>query len=218
MKLSVQGIEKGYNSNGPLKVLKGVSFSADAGDFIALKGESGSGKSTLLTILGGMLKPDAGEVILGEQSLYSKNQAFTNEIRATKIGFLFQQFHLVPYLNVKENVLAPSIVSGLANAEEKAIELIKKFGLEDRVEHKPAELSTGEMQRCAMARALISNPTILLADEPTGNLDDKNSDVILGALSDFAQSGGIVIMVTHDSRAAEKASRILKISEGQVNE
>ena len=218
MKLEIKDIKKSYKTKESLSVLKGVSFTAEAGDFIALKGLSGSGKSTLLSIIGGMLHPDSGEVSLDGDSLYSQSQSDSNKIRAEKIGFLFQQFHLIPYLSIEENILAPSLALEQSGVETKAADLIKKFGLEGRRTHKPSELSTGEMQRCAMARALITSPTILLADEPTGNLDDENSSVILDSLSEFAKSGGIVIMVTHDSRAAKEASRVLSISEGQINE
>ncbi len=218
MKLEVKNLHKNYKSKVDLHVLNGVSFTAKAGDFIALKGISGSGKSTLLTVLGGMLHPDSGEVLLNEADIYSYGQNETNKIRAEKIGFLFQQFHLVQYLSVRENILAPTLAVNTLDAEKKAEDLIQKFGLAARSEHKPSELSTGEMQRCAMARALITSPAILLADEPTGNLDDENSGVILDALANFAQDGGIVIMVTHDSRAADKASRVLSISEGRINE
>lgn len=218
MKIEAVDIVKSYHSKKSVKVLDGISLTAKSGDFVALKGRSGSGKSTLLTILGGMLHPDSGRVLFDGEDIYSRGRNYTNEIRAGKVGFLFQQFHLVPYLSVEENILAPTAVSGLENAAEKASELIRKFDLEDRREHKPSELSTGEMQRCAMARALINSPKILLADEPTGNLDDENSGVILDALSAFAQSGGIVVLVTHDSRAAAKAGRVLNISEGKMDE
>lgn len=216
--LTVKKLYKSFDCKGRVDVLKDVSFEVKNGDFIAINGASGSGKSTLLSIIGGMLKPDSGQVLLEDLDLYAKGQIYTNKIRADKIGFLFQQFHLISYLSVEENILAPTLISSLPNAEKKALDLIKKFGLYDRKDHKPSELSTGEMQRCAMARALISSPSILLADEPTGNLDDNNSNIILEELSAFSKNGGIVIMVTHDSRAAKKAHKVLSITDGQLHE
>ncbi len=212
-------IAKSYHTaRGRLNVLKNSSVTVDQGKFVALQGASGSGKSTLLLIAGGLLSPDQGEVSIMGKPLHDYSKGERARFRAHHIGFVFQQFHLAPYLTVMENILAPSLAVTTANARERAFELAAHFGLSDRVKHRPSELSTGERQRTALARALFNKPEILLADEPTGNLDEKNAQTVLSHLRAFARSGGCVLMVTHDSYAASQADHICTIDQGRCIE
>ena len=165
---------------------------------------------------GSLLAPDQGTVrIEGEDPARLSPEARAR-FRAAKIGFVFQQFHLVPYLSVEENVLAPALATPSAEAGGRARELIARFGLANRAHHRPAELSTGERQRTAMARALLNRPQLLLADEPTGNLDRENGDIVLRCLREFAQSGGAVLLVTHDPSLATHPDRFLRLQEGRL--
>jgi putative ABC transport system ATP-binding protein len=193
-----------------------VSLELAPGEFMALGGPSGCGKSTILLIAGGLLRPDQGEVAILGNNLYQKNGAQRAAIRAKYVGFVFQQFHLVPYLGALDNVLAPSLAQPLPNAAQRAMGLLEQFGLSDRRGHLPSALSVGEQQRVALARALLAEPKLLLADEPTGNLDPENAEGILEHLSAFADEGGCVLMVTHDDRAARRATRSIRMEEGRI--
>lgn len=217
MLLELEELSKSFKS-GPNQVqaVDGVSLTVEAGEFLAIKGPSGCGKSTLLLMVGGLLSPDSGRVLIEGTDPYALSTDQRAHYRSTQIGFVFQQFHLVPYLNVLDNVLVPAIATGLSNAKERAHELIASFGLEHRLHHTPAELSTGEKQRVALARALFHHPKVLLADEPTGNLDSENSEIVLQALSQFAKDGGCVLMVTHDDQAVKSAQCVLGINAGQL--
>jgi putative ABC transport system ATP-binding protein len=202
--LKMSHVTKTYRPPGRREVvaLRDVFLTLKPGTFSVVCGQSGSGKSTLLLTAGGLQKPEAGTVWLNETDLYSCSSEERARIRAAAIGFVFQQFHLIPFLNVLENVMAPSLALKGADPEKKARELIGFFGLEHRLDHPPSELSTGERQRVALARAMLNDPAMLLADEPTGNLDEKNATVVMQHLRDFAQRGGAVLMATHDTRVA----------------
>ena len=192
-----------------------VSLQVAAGEFVALSGPSGCGKSTLLMAAGGLLKPTDGSVHVGGTDLYSLGQDDRARFRAENIGFVFQQFHLIPYLDVLDNILAASLATG-GGDRERAAELLEHFGLGHRAHHVPGALSTGEKQRTAMARALFNNPKLSLADEPTGNLDRDNAGALLEQLSSFTDGGGAVLLVTHDARVEECAERTVEISEGRL--
>jgi len=201
---------------GEVRAIRDLTLSVPAGQFVAVQGPSGSGKTTLLLMAGALLQPTAGEVLIDGQDPYRLGPDRRSLFRAEHIGFVFQQFHLVPYLNVLENVLAPSVARPLPDAHERARELIQRFNLNHRISHVPAELSTGERQRVALARALLNRPKLLLADEPTGNLDDENARVVLDAMRDFSRDGGAVLLVTHDAQAAGYAQRIVRLSDGMA--
>ncbi len=215
--LQINSLTRSYQGPaGPVRALEGVSLQLAAGDFVAVRGPSGCGKTTLLLSAGGLLQPSAGEVIINGQNLYSQTPAQRATFRATHIGFVFQQFHLLPYLNVLQNILAPTVAHAPAGAEDRARELVARFGLEHRARHLPPELSTGERQRTALARALLNSPQLLLADEPTGNLDPENAKNVLQAFAEFARSGGAVLLVTHDSTAADFTHRTLRLESGRL--
>jgi putative ABC transport system ATP-binding protein len=219
MVLRVSGLKKSYKTGREreVKAVDNVSLEIAKGELVSVNGPSGCGKTTLLLIAGGLLYPDDGEVFLGDINLYNLSPEKRDNERAGKIGFVFQQFYLVPYINILENVLIPSIGSNSysTSLEKRARELIERFNLTDRIYHKPSQLSTGERQRVALARALINGPEILLADEPTGNLDDDNAEVVLSYISNFAHEGGAVLLVTHDQRLGKHAHRSYKMKDGK---
>ncbi|MCI0457069.1 MAG: ABC transporter ATP-binding protein [Gemmataceae bacterium] len=215
--LAISNLTKTYRGPaGPVTVLDGLSLDVAAGEFVAVQGRSGCGKTTLLLTAGGLLRPDSGRVTLAGQDLYVLSEEGRARFRARHVGFVFQQFHLVPYLSVLDNVLAPTLALRSPDARDRAEQLLTTFGLAHRARHVPAELSTGERQRTALARALLNRPQLLLADEPTGNLDRDNSEIVLGHLSDFARSGGSVLLVTHDPEAAARAQRIVHFDRTEV--
>ena len=157
------------------------------------------------------MKPDSGSVLIKGTDIYGLGRTARSKFRAKTLGFVFQQFHLIPYLNVMDNVLAPTLALPFDGASAKAEELIGRFKLSDRITHVPSKLSVGEQQRVALARALLHGPAIILADEPTGNIDAENAEIILDTFKDFASNGGTVLMVTHDQRAAEAASKQISL-------
>ncbi|MGB0775613.1 MAG: ABC transporter ATP-binding protein [Akkermansiaceae bacterium] len=209
--LQIKQLAKSYTT-GASKVaaLADVSLSAAGGDFCALHGSSGSGKSTLLYAIAGLLTPDGGDITLNGKELTPMSQSQRTQFRAEHIGLVFQDFRLVPYLSIIDNVL---LVGG---DRTKAESLLETMGLKNRLHHRPSQLSAGEQQRCAIARALINDPELVLADEPTGNLDAENSDIILKALQQCASSGRIVIMATHDPTAVQAATRSIELANGQI--
>jgi len=210
--LSLQHVRKTYaGPQGPVVALVDFSLEIGRGEFVAVRGPSGCGKTTLLLVAGGLLRPDAGHVLLDGQDMYQLSREARARLRACRIGFVFQQFHLVPYLSVLDNVLTPALAQAMPDARDHAAELIERFGLSARAHHVPAELSTGERQRTGLARALLNRPRLLLADEPTGNLDEANGDIVLKALAEFARGGGAVLLVTHDPRAASVADRVIQL-------
>lgn len=218
MLLDIRDLVKTYiRPDGRVDALAGVSLALDAGGFTAIVGPSGSGKTTLLLAAGALLAPDAGEVLIDGRDPYRLAPDARAALRAAEIGFVFQQFHLVPYLTVLENVIAPSLARPADDVRRRAAQMVARFGLADRAAHVPAELSTGERQRVALARALLNGPKLLLADEPTGNLDDANAAVVLDTLGQFAADGGGVLMVTHSPAVAQTADRTVHIEAGSTN-
>jgi len=225
MLLQFQEVCKTYHGgDDPVPALRNVSFEIEAGRFLAIRGPSGCGKSTLLLTAGTLLSPDSGEVIMAGERPYQLPGDRRATFRGQRIGFVFQQFHLVPYLSVLENILMPTLaLSGTPDAVDAGVarrragDLLQQFGLADRAGHTPARLSSGERQRCALARALLNEPQLLLADEPTGNLDAENSEIVLQAMKDFVRTGGAVLLVTHDERAATAADDTLWMTAGQIN-
>jgi len=189
-----------------------------AGDFVSLVGPSGSGKSTLLLMLGGMLSPTSGEVFLDGTSIYDLNADDRARLRMNHVGFVFQTFNLVTYLTALENVQIALYLAGVGGdeQEERAARLLQRVGLGDRLDHKPSELSVGQQQRVALARMLANDPAVILADEPTGNLDPQTSAQVIRFFEEFNDEGRTIVMVTHDPRAAEKARRVLRIADGKI--
>ena len=207
-----------------ITVLKGADLTVKSGESVAIIGLSGSGKSTLLHILGGLDKPDQGEVFIDEKSIYKLSEAKRSNVRADKIGFIFQAYHLLQEMTVLENVMLPAMVHGnlwrkAAEITDHAMGLLTIVGLENRSTHMPLELSGGEQQRVAMARALMNKPQIILADEPTGNLDGKTGSQVLNTLFDMTtKQNHSLIMVTHNKDIAAQCDRILKIHDGLIIE
>lgn len=217
--LKVNKISKIYTkSNKQIKAIDNVSLDIPSGDFVSVMGPSGSGKSSLLLMLGGMLTPCQGEVIIDGQSLYELNLDAISALRLEKIGFVFQTFNLIPYLTALQNVQVPLLLKGMSSKQqiEKATDLLKKVGLSDRIHHEPAELSVGQQQRVALARMLANDPSIILADEPTGNLDTEMSEHVMQFLCELNQEGRTVIMVTHDKNVANHAKRRLTLVNGML--
>ena len=205
---------------GPERVISAlvdVSLTVADGQFAAVRGRSGSGKTTLLLVAGGLLAPDSGKVTVDQEDLYAQSRDERARLRGTKIGFVFQQFHLIPYLSVLDNILVPQLALDVPEAAGRGAELAERFGLTARLRHVPAELSVGERQRTAMARALLNQPRVLLADEPTGNLDRENAEVVLGHLRAFSDDGGSVLLVTHDPIAADYAHEMYNLEEGRLS-
>ena len=217
MVLEIKDVDKTYRGpKGEVRALEGVSLSVEAGKLLAVRGPSGCGKTTLLLAAGGLLAPTSGHIILDGRDLYEMRPAERARFRASAIGFVFQQFHLVPYLSVLDNVLTPALARPDAGAPDRARQLIDRFGLSHRRDHVPAALSTGERQRTALARALLNQPRLILADEPTGNLDGESAKVVLGYLTEFTEKGGAVLLVTHDDRAAAYAQATVSLKDGRV--
>jgi len=217
--LAMQSVSKSYNHRGrTVNAMDDVTLEIPAGDFVSIVGPSGSGKSTLLLVLGGMLSPSAGDVLVDSQSLYSIGPEERAALRQRKIGFVFQTFNLIPYLSAVENVQIPLLIGCVEEAEHerRAIALLEKVGLGDRLDHKPSELSVGQQQRVALARMLANDPAVILADEPTGNLDPDTGQEILSFLDDANREGRTIVMVTHDMRAAQRAKRTLRLADGKI--
>ena len=214
----LKNISKSFDGpKGKVSALQDVGFELPAGEMLAISGPSGCGKTTLLLTAAGMLRPDSGTVELGgKENVYGLHADQRLRLRSALIGFVFQQFHLIPYLTVMENVMAPSLAMSRQDAGPRAMELLNQFGLQERGDHISSQLSTGERQRTALARALFNEPKIILADEPTGNLDDENADVVLKHLRQYVSGGGSVLLVTHNSRAADYATRTLKMKDGRI--
>ncbi len=215
--LVLQDLSKTYRTGTrEVKALDGVSLEIDQGEFVTVCGPSGSGKTTLLMMVAGMLRPSRGAVRFDEQDVYQMSGRQRAQFRAHHIGFVFQMFHLVPYLSVLENVLVAGGAIGKSE-RTRAEELLQQLGLQHRAAHRPAELSAGEKQRTAIARALLNRPRLILADEPTGNLDPGNAEGVLRHLRDFQRDGGTVIMATHGSATREFATRNLSLRDGVMD-
>lgn len=226
--LSVHGLRKNYRSGDrTLEVLRGIDFELSDGEFVAVIGQSGSGKSTLLHLMGLLDGADAGSVALEGRRIDNLPGKERDRLRNTDIGMVFQAYHLLPELTALENVLAPLMVrhgvfswfSIRAEARRRATDLLAQFGLGGRLSHKPRQLSGGEMQRVAIARALVGGPKLLLADEPTGNLDAESGSGILDVLCSLNRSAGLsIVLVTHDASIARRADRIVRLAAGRVEQ
>ncbi len=219
--LSIQNIHKSYKMGKvTIEVLKGVSFDISNGEWIAMLGTSGSGKTTMMNIIGTLEKPGNGNILYNEKLYSNFTRKDIIQFRGTKIGFIFQTYHLLPELTVLENVLIPANFAkiDMRVAKQKAINLIDRVGLSHRITHRPSELSGGEQQRASIARALINSPEIILADEPTGNLDLHTGKGILDLLNELRSEGSVktIIMVTHDNNIAKSADRIITLENGLI--
>ncbi len=217
--LQMRNITRSYEgSNRSVLALDEVTAEVNGGDFVSVIGPSGSGKTTLLLTIGGLARPSSGEVLVNGSSVYSLSSEERALLRLRMIGFVFQTFNLLPYLSALENVCVPLALGGKTRREQKcrATDLLVRMGLESRLMHLPGELSVGECQRVALARALANQPSILLADEPTGNLDPECTDEIIRYFEDLHRDGMTIIMVTHDHDAARRASRQLCLREGRL--
>ncbi|HXH71562.1 MAG TPA: ABC transporter ATP-binding protein [Mariprofundaceae bacterium] len=220
--LRIEGLAKSFESPaGHLEILKDISFELAGGQFLAVVGESGSGKSTMLQIIGTLDPPDRGEAWLGGESLFSLSKRQQARLRSEKIGFVYQAHHLIPELTALENVMLPLLVQGRSSnaACTRATELLERMHLGERLEHVPARLSGGESQRVAVARALATSPSLLLADEPTGNLDEDTAGQVFGLLRQLCrEEGAAVVMVTHSSALAGACDRRLRLHGGTLLE
>jgi putative ABC transport system ATP-binding protein len=215
--LEIKEISKIYGEGAAQVVaINKISFSVDKDKFVAIMGPSGSGKSTFLNIIGGLDCPSSGEVLLEGERIDNLDENELVDIRRGKIAYVFQQYHLLPSLTALENVLLPLVFCGASQEEDKALEILKKVGLGKRTGHKPSQLSGGEQQRVAIARALVSNPSLILADEPTGNMDRKTGKEILGLFTQLHKEGHGIIMVTHDPEIASFANVIVVLQDGQI--
>lgn len=203
-----------------IQALHAITLNIKAGEFLAVMGPSGSGKSTLLNIIGGLDQPTSGEIFIDDRPLHGISDDELTLIRRRRVGFIFQFFNLLPILTAAENVSLPLLLEGIpySKVKPKAEALLKKVGLGERTGHRPEQLSGGEMQRVAIARALIASPAVLLADEPTGNLDSRTSAEILRLLKDLHTEGQTIVMVTHDSKAAAYGTRIITLRDGSISE
>lgn len=218
--ISLQHIEKKYfMEKQTLTVLKDLSFSIEKSEYIALMGPSGSGKSTLMNILGCLDSPTSGKYILNGQDVSKMKEDDLADVRNKEIGFIFQQFNLLPRLTAVENVALPLIYANVSKKEriKRALEALDKVGLANRSSHKSNEMSGGQIQRVAIARALINNPAILLADEPTGNLDSKTSEEVMKLFEDIHNAGNTIIVVTHEEDIALHAKRIVRLKDGVLD-
>jgi putative ABC transport system ATP-binding protein len=217
--IALQAVSKQFELRGkPVAALANVSLEIPKGDFVAIIGPSGSGKSTFLHVVGGMLSPSGGKVHIDGDSVYDLTLEQRSTLRKKKIGFVFQTFNLVPYLNALENVQVPLVLAGLSEDEQKhrAEALLGRVGLADRMDHKPRELSVGQQQRVALARMLANDPALILADEPTGNLDPETAEGIMNFLGELNGEGRTIVMVTHDLRLAGRAKRLLRLVNGTI--
>ena len=218
--LSARGLKKNYAiGKRTLEVLRGVDVEIPRGDFLALRGASGAGKSTLLHLIGGLDTPNAGEIFFAGENLSRFSERRLTDFRNRRVGFVFQSYHLLPELTALENVCLPGRVARLsANAvTQRAAELLARVGLAERVDHKPSELSGGEQQRVAIARALINEPVLLLADEPTGNLDSHTGSEIMELLKSLrTEKQTTLVIATHDSKVAALAPRVIELVDGLV--
>lgn len=213
--LKMDKVSKVYQrGNKEIKALDNMSLNISKGDFVSIVGPSGSGKSTLLLMLGGMLAPSQGQIFLDHDSIYTLTAPARAQLRQQKIGFVFQTFNLIPYLSALQNVQVPLLLKGLEGSaqRERAQILLKRVGLSDRQDHLPSELSVGQQQRIALARMLANDPEIILADEPTGNLDPAMSTHVMDFLLELNREGRTLVLVTHDMSLAKKAHRMVTLS------
>jgi len=215
--IDIQNISKNYQAGStPVTAIKHMNFFIDDGEFVTIMGQSGSGKSTLLSIIGGLNHPSLGNVFIDSLDIYHLTSEQRADFRSEYIGIIFQSFQLIPYLTVVENVKLPMAVSGVKSKiqEKMAISVLEKVGLGDKVNRLPDQLSGGEQERVAIARAVVNNPPILLADEPTGNLDSQTSEEIMNLLKQFNASGQTIVMVSHDPAMSKFSSRVINVKDG----
>ena len=218
--IQLRDIEKTYvMGNQKVFALQKLNCNINRGEYVALMGPSGSGKSTLMNIIGCLDSPTSGTYILNGTEVFKMNDNALAEIRNKEIGFVFQTFNLLPRMNALENVALPLIYTGIPKKErlERAEKALTSVGLKDRMHHRPNELSGGQRQRVAIARALVNNPSILLADEPTGNLDSKSSNEILELFDEIHKNGNTIVMVTHEEDVAKRAKRIVRMIDGMID-
>jgi ABC-type lipoprotein export system ATPase subunit len=215
--IQLDAVSKHYRSAvGPVHALDNISLQIERGSFTAVSGPSGCGKSTLLSLVGGLALPTQGTVTVAGQEISSLTPAGRAHFRATHVGFVFQLFHLLPYLNILENVLVAAGPGDAGEATAVARQLLDDFGLNERLSHLPGQLSAGERQRVAMARALLTSPQLLLADEPTGNLDPDSAASVLGLIDEYHRQGGTVLLVTHDDRISVRAEQTIHLQKGAL--
>ena len=199
-----------------VRALDHLTLQIAPGEFVAVKGSSGCGKSTLLSMIGGLALPSSGTVSVSGQDISAMSSTARAAFRSKNVGFVFQMFHLLPYLTVLDNVLVAADNTDMEATTQRATELLEQFSLQDRLLHRPGQLSAGERQRVAMARALLPQPRLLLADEPTGNLDPENAAAVLQLLQQFHEQGGTILLVTHDEQAASHAARTIILRDGKL--
>ncbi len=219
--IDIRNVYKIYNpGENEVRALDGISLTMEYGDFIAIVGHSGSGKSTLMNMLGCLDVPTSGEYFLDGQDVSKMSDDQLSDIRNNKIGFVFQGFNLIPSLSAVGNVELPLIYRGIGKAERKklAVDALTRVGLGHRLDHKPNQMSGGQQQRVAIARAIAAKPPVILADEPTGNLDSHSGTEVMGILGELQAEGHTIILITHDDEIAQTARRIIRISDGQVVE
>lgn len=217
--LSCQGLWKIYEmGDEKVQAVRGIDLEINSGEMVAIMGPSGCGKTTLLNILSGIDDPSAGQVTVAGKPLFGISDDERTDLRGKEMGFIFQKFHLLDVMSAVENVEIPLLLLG-ENPEEaraKSMLALEKVGLEDRSEHRPAELSGGQQQRVSIARAVVHNPSVILCDEPTGNLDSTTSKQVMSILSDLNDAGSTLVIVTHDKEIAKRCSRIIQISDGRI--
>ena len=221
MMIKMENICKGYMvGEENVQVLKNINFNVDEGEFVAILGPSGSGKTTLMNIIGCMDVADTGEYYLDGQAIHTMEETDLGDIRNQEIGFIFQNYQLIPTYNIMQNIIMPLLVRGMttAEAEDKCMDTIKLLGIDHRLRHKPSELSGGQKQRVSIARALVGEPAILLADEPTGALDRSSGQDVLKLFKRLNEMGHTIVMITHDLNVAQAATRIVHIIDGQLSE
>ena len=217
--IDLKGVSKIYRrGTREVKALDGVDLHIDRGEYVVIEGPSGSGKTTLLFTAAGLVRPTAGTVVVDEVALVGRTAAELAELRKEKFGFVFQMFHLIPYLTAVENVCVPMGLAGVRpkEAARRATALLERFGIAERAQHHPSELSAGEKQRVAIARAVANRPPIVLADEPTGNLDRDAAGEVFTAFDEIHRDGTSIMVVTHDAGVAERASCLLRLEKGRL--
>lgn len=216
--IQIEGISKTYGTKGAcVSALDNLNLNLDAGEFITIMGQSGSGKSTLLSVLGALNRPSSGKIFVDSLDLYRLSSEQRADFRSEYVGFIFQSFQLIPYLTVLENVKLPMAVTGIRNRvkQDMAMEVILRVGLDTKAQRLPDQLSGGEQERVAIARAIVNKPPLILADEPTGNLDSKTAGDIMGLLSDLNREGHTIVVVTHNPEMEAYADRTIRIKDGR---
>ena len=219
--IRMSNINKGYMlGEEKLPILKDISFHVDKGEYVAILGPSGSGKTTLMNIIGCMDVMDSGKYYLDGMPIHATEQDDLTDVRNRKIGFIFQNYQLIPTYNIMQNIVMPLIMLGMTykQAEDGCMETIRQLGLEDRIGHRPSELSGGQKQRVSIARALVGKPAVLLADEPTGALDQSSGKEVLKLFQELNEMGNTIVMITHDLNVAKSAKRIVRIVDGRLYE